>query len=790
MLYAWYAGGLICRLRADHPIGKDYQVKHIMNVNGIRRLQRSIMAYTTLGVLAASIIIATVSILPLYKQLKDDQENSLLLMLKMRSMAVNEYLTRIKSIASQISSRSLIGAKLDAYDKGEIDLKSLRDFSLERVEDALRYSDEVAGISRLDRSGRKVLELGFPIADNLWPVPAPESRTVLVGGVELSGSEPYVLIGSPVFNRHMERIGTDVFLFKTGILRNIVQDYSGLGESGEVMVGYVDGDRAQLLFPLRNSEDEAGRAGILPSGLPVCVALVKASRGGSGMSSIWDGPDHHPDLISFGPLEAHGWGIAVKMDEQELYARVYRQVALTCSIIAALGLLSMFGMGLLLRPLTGKMIIHSDELNRQIREKTAVLEKELSERKEAEKALERLRKRDELILSSAAEGILGVDTEENVIFINPAASNMIGWKESEILGRSFHSNIWRSTGPGLADTGNVCPVCAAFRAGAVRRGAEAVFRRNEKESFSVEYASAPIKEGEKLMGAVLVFSDMSERASKEDELRMAKEIAEAANRTKSEFVASMSHEFRTPLNAIIGFSELILDGRFGKLNAEQREFLGDVLQSANHLLALINDILDLSKIEAGKLRLNSTELNLEDIVRRSLFMVRETAMHHKVGLSTEFCLTQKSIMADERKLKQILYNLLSNAVKFTPDGGSVRVRAVSLSADQLEALGDSAPKCLFQSGARSERDEFIEIEVTDTGIGLSEGDLERIFNPFEQVDSSFSRKYYGTGLGLSLVKRLVELHEGVIWAESKGEGMGSSFRFIMPARRAGMVERS
>ena len=275
--------------------------------------------------------------------------------------------------------------------------------------------------------------------------------------------------------------------------------------------------------------------------------------------------------------------------------------------------------------------------------------------------------------------------------------------------------------------------------------------------------------------------EISERRRVEQELRTAKRIADRSNQAKTDFLANMSHELRTPLNHIIGFTELVVDKHFGDLNPTQEEYLQDVIQSSQHLLSLINDILDLSKIEAKKLVLDRTRISLKQLLENSLTMLKEKAMRQDVTLESRMGRLPNHIFADKRKLKQILYNLLSNAVKFTPSGGTVCLHA-ELEDNGLDELTSKAPN--DPSGRRQPSHRCVRISVTDTGIGIEQTDLELIFKPFEQVEKSTSRQFQGTGLGLSLSRRLVELHGGRIWAESLGDQLGSAFTFTIPILEA------
>jgi signal transduction histidine kinase len=263
-------------------------------------------------------------------------------------------------------------------------------------------------------------------------------------------------------------------------------------------------------------------------------------------------------------------------------------------------------------------------------------------------------------------------------------------------------------------------------------------------------------------------------------LLAAKHEAEHANLAKSQFLANMSHELRTPLNAIIGFTELLEDGHAGEINPTQREYLADVLQSSRHLLALISDILDLAKVEAGRMTLDLGAVHIQDLLDGSLIMVRERARKQGIALEVKREGLPVAIQADERKLKQILYNLLSNALKFTPDGGRVTISGEILRQENgcwPDPPGEGIPA----SGTGGDGS-CLKISVADTGIGIAREDLERIFEPFEQGDGSTTRRFQGTGLGLSLSRMLVALHGGVVWAVSPGPGQGTTVSFVIPLR--------
>jgi signal transduction histidine kinase len=303
----------------------------------------------------------------------------------------------------------------------------------------------------------------------------------------------------------------------------------------------------------------------------------------------------------------------------------------------------------------------------------------------------------------------------------------------------------------------------ALQAGAARIGAGALDQRievrtgDELEALAEEFNDMTRELQELYASLEAKVKDRTrELAQALEEIAEKSRQLEVASRHKSEFLASMSHELRTPLNAIIGFSDVLVERLFGDLTERQERYLGHILTSARHLLSLINDILDLSRVEAGRMTLDPRRFAVRKALEDGLAMITERAARHSIALSLTLDPAVGEIEADERKFRQILFNLLSNAVKFTPDGGRVQVGAEML-------------------------DGILRVTVRDNGIGIAAEDQERIFQAFEQAGPRPVREQEGTGLGLSLTKQLVELHGGRIWVESVA-GDGSTFTVEIPLR--------
>ncbi len=402
------------------------------------------------------------------------------------------------------------------------------------------------------------------------------------------------------------------------------------------------------------------------------------------------------------------------------------------------------------------------------REFQAVIQ-DITQRKESDEALRASEKKYRSLIDHIPDVVWTANLNHDLLYISSNAVKVLGYSSEELIENS--RELW---------LGRIHPEDAPH----VGQAYWNLF--SNREEFDVEYRIRR-KDGQWIWlhdraltthrcgGALCadgIFLDVTQRHLAEAALQQTKEAAEAANLAKSRFLANMSHELRTPLNAIIGFSEVLSDKTFGDLNERQLKYSNNILTSGRTLLQLINDILDLAKVEAGRMELARASFAVGKSLRDVQTIVKTLANKKSIRLECQVGPDLPPLYADEAKFKQVMYNLLSNAIKFTPEGGRVTVTAVC----QNEANGDCSGATANARAGRA-----IRVAVTDTGIGIQACDQERVFKEFEQVDTSYGRRQQGTGLGLALSKRLVEMHDGRIWVESDGiEGKGSTFTFLLP----------
>jgi len=377
------------------------------------------------------------------------------------------------------------------------------------------------------------------------------------------------------------------------------------------------------------------------------------------------------------------------------------------------------------------------------------------------------------LIESNIDALMTTDPRGIITDVNKQTEGLTGRTRDELIGAPFKSCF---TDPVRAEAG----IKRVLLEGKVT-DYELTARARDGTLTVVSYNASTFHDRDRqLQGVFASARDMTELKRYEQTLQRTNVELEEASRMKSEFLANMSHELRTPLNAIIGFSELMKDGMVGALSAQQERFVGDIFTSGQHLLSLINDILDLSKVEAGKMELDLEPVAIASLFTNSFSIIREKATERHIHLELDAEAELGAIQADARKVKQILYNLLSNAVKFSNDGGRVVLCARRVAAKDVgRRTGPWAGRSFM--AADSEFPEFLRITVSDEGVGISEEGLERLFQPFTQIDSGLARKFEGTGLGLAMVKLLTELHGGSVAMES-AEGEGSIFTVWLPMR--------
>ena len=420
------------------------------------------------------------------------------------------------------------------------------------------------------------------------------------------------------------------------------------------------------------------------------------------------------------------------------------------------------------------LLKYREHLEEMVKERTTALEIEINERKQIELKLREYAEQLEAsaseqsfaedrvrqILESTGEGLYGLDDEGRITFINHAACQMLGYEPEELAGKNAHTLFHHTRPDGSPYPVGECPMSATLTKGIVAHMDEEVFWRKDALAFPVEYTANPIRKGDWIVGAVVGFSDISARKRIEEELQKSKEAAEAANQAKSNFLSNMSHEIRTPLTPIIGFAETLLQDN---PDTETRNsLLNAIVMNGRHLFNIINEILDLSKIEANKLEIEKIDVDISQLYQDIEFVAGTQARNKGLEFRQGFINpVPRRIYSDPTLIKQILMNLLTNAIKFTKRGH------VGL-------------HCEFDPERKQ-----LNFMVSDTGLGIPQDKLVHLFKAFSQVDSSITRHYGGTGLGLYISQRLANLLGGGITVASR-EGGGSKFTVTIAAESSDM----
>ncbi|ONH49996.1 Signal transduction histidine kinase [Pseudomonas cedrina] len=403
------------------------------------------------------------------------------------------------------------------------------------------------------------------------------------------------------------------------------------------------------------------------------------------------------------------------------------------------------------------------------------------------------------IFNSAYFSSIATDEKGVIQIFNVGAERMLGYAAADVVNRITPADISDPielvTRAAALSQELDTPITPGFEALVFKasRGIEDIYeltyiRKDGSRLSAMVSVTALRNRHDTIIGYLLIGTDNTARKQEEAERKGFERALEEKNlelehasHMKSEFLATMSHELRTPLNAVIGFSEALKDGLVGEMSETQREYIGDIFTSGQHLLSLINDILDLSKVEAGMMELELESVELAGLLANSLLIVREKAALQSIQLKLQSPEDLGHLELDLRKTKQIVYNLLANAVKFSEHGSSVTLTVRQVAREQVGQISGDWPVYNFALPA-SVHQQFLELSVSDTGIGIAEDDMGKLFKAFSQIDSSLARKFEGTGLGLAMVKQLTDLHGGSVAVASR-EGCGARFVVWLPLHR-------
>ncbi|MEY2409220.1 MAG: hypothetical protein QOF48_1890 [Verrucomicrobiota bacterium] len=723
-----------------------------------KKLQKRIVMYSAGGMLVVGFVVALAGILPLSSQLRRAEQKNLEVDQRRQMHAVQQYLSRARSASSFRFARGRVREQIDALARGQVSLAQFKQAAEQALRESLATSTNTVALYLLDPKGNVIARQGQIIPESLWTMPQAGAREALLRGpVRISNDFCMVSI-SPLTSSAGQHLGSAMALYKLESLRPVIEDFSELGRTGETIIGDLSNSKLPIFFPFRALRNGvSGNSNKLAS---IRTALGYAQEGRTG-TIIPEKSDAGGMVLAYGPVEGSPWGIVVKMDRDEFFGPINRRLGSIAAVVFGVVLLGAAGMVLLLKPLAGRVILHTDELESQIYEKTAALNTELGERVRAEKSLRDSEALYHSLVDTLPINILRKDLAGRVTYGNRGYSDMMGKPIAELIGKTdfdlFPSELARKY---ARDDDKVVTTGRMF---------EDIeeHRRPNGQNIFVHVLKAPVRNASgDIVGTQVIFWDVTERKHAELALAQANADLGRSNKELEQFAYVASHDLQEPLRMITSYTQLIAKRYNDKLDQNAREFMDFAVNGAIRMQKLIHDLLAYSRVgtrgkppaltEAGE-ALDAALDNLKLALDESEAEITRDVL--------------PAVMADPVQLTQLFQNLIGNALKFRKkDKPKIHVairRQPTASTTKTTEPGTAPPRSA----------EEWHFGIQDNGMGIDPQYFDKIFIIFQRLHTV--DQYPGTGIGLAICKKIIERHGGRIWVESV-PGDGATFHFTLP----------
>jgi len=717
-----------------------------------KRLQQTIVLYSAVGMFVVGAVVAAVGVLPLARNLRDSQQQNLLVTLQRHTTAVEQYVSRIRSLAAIFSSRPQLREHFESYLRGAAGKDSLLP-DLERLlREPRGFSTNLMGIALLDGQSNLVIQAGHRLPLEAIDWPEPNSRESTLSGPVRLGEETAVICAGNIFGTDQTRLGVAATIYRTTMLQQLVEDYTGLGSSGELTLGSRQNKSLPIFFPMR-----ATRQGRQPDSKRIAAVMEGLQRAHERRTELFapTPPMDEQAILAHGPIKGCDWGAIVSMDRRELLSGINRQLTLLGSLLVLLILLGSVGMVFVLRPLAGRVILHTDELESQIYEKTAALNTELAERKRAEQSLRDSEALYHSLVDTLPINILRKDKLGRVTYGNRGYCERMGKPLTELLGKTDYQLFPRE----LADK-----YCRddekVVRTGEMFEDIEE-HRTGDGKRLYVHVLKAPVRDAQKnVVGTQVIFWDVTARKLAEEALEKAAAELARSNKELEQFAYVASHDLQEPLRMITSYTQLIARRYQDRLDQDAQDFMQFAVDGAMRMQKLIQGLLEYSRVGTrGKpFEPTACEAIVDAAVANLKLVVEESGAKLTRG-------PLPTVMGDAVQLIQLFQNLLGNALKFRREAPpEMSIGAERRPKADAASLGVPPYEWVFH--------------VRDNGIGIEPQYFERIFVIFQRLHTQ--EQYPGTGIGLAICRKIVERHGGRIWLESETK-KGTCFYFALPA---------